>query len=419
MHGPPQFGKSIIISQRFPSWNLGISPLSRVRLACYNLTHAERFSKVNLSIMRGPEFRRSFTSELSSVPEKCPADEWSTNARARLLDANPSFKALGLGSGFTGLGVDTLIIDDPYKNREEALSDATNANIKGWWTDVVLPRLNPETNVVVMFHRWSENDFAGFLMSTGDWEQFRFPAIADGAVKPAPDALGRQEGEVLTERYSKEYLEAIKLEQGMSFYALYQGTPFPPDGSLFKVENIKTEAASPAECKRVRYWDKAATASGGDYTAGVRIARDSKGLFWVENVERGQWATDERDNRIRQIAETDGVEVKVSGEQEPGAAGKDAALAFIRLLAGFSVTCTPSTGNKEVRADPFSAQVNAGNVRLVEGDWNKAFLDELRSFPFGKHDDQVDAASGAFNLLTRARVESDDEMYSYGEREYV
>src|SRR5688572_24955104 len=112
IHGPPQFGKSIIISQRYPSWKLGVKPLSRVRLACYNLTHAERFSKVNLSIMRGADFKGFFPSENCEVPEKCPADEWSTKARAKLLDANPSFKALGLGSGFTGLGVDDLIIDD-------------------------------------------------------------------------------------------------------------------------------------------------------------------------------------------------------------------------------------------------------------------------------------------------------------------
>jgi predicted phage terminase large subunit-like protein len=350
--------------------------------------------------MRGPDYRGFFTSPEVEVPEKCPADEWSTQARVRLLDANPSFKALGLGSGFTGLGVDTLIIDDPYKNREEALSEAVNKNIRGWWTDVVLPRLNPDTNVVVMFHRWTENDFAGFLMASGEWEQYRFPAIGDGAKEPAPDALGREPGIPLTDRYSVEYLEAIKAEQGLSFYALYQGTPYPPEGSLFKVENLKIEPASPAECNRVRYWDKAATVAGGDFTAGVRIARDANGCFWIEDVCRGQWDTDSRDKKIRQVAELDGTKVRIGGEQEPGAAGKDAALAFIRLLAGFYVSCAPASGSKEVRADPLSAQVNAGNVRLVKGDWNKAFIEEMQVFPQGKHDDQVDAASGAFNLLT-------------------
>lgn len=368
--------------------------------------------------MQGEDYREFFPSERCRVPDKCPADEWSTRARAKLLDANPSFKALGLGSGFTGLGVDDLIIDDPYKNREEALSEAVNKNIKGWWTDVVLPRLNPKTNVVVMFHRWSENDFAGFLMSTGEWEQLRFPAIADGVTDPAPDALGRDEGELLTDRYSRDYLEAIKAEQGISFFALYQGTPYPPEGSLFKVENIKIEKAAPVEGVRCRYWDKAASIAAGDYSAGVRMARDEIGLYWIENVNRGQWGTDHRDKEIKQTASTDGKAVRIAGEQEPGSAGKDAAQAFIRMLAGYSVSCGPASGSKETRADPFSAQVNAGNVRMVEGDWNKAFLDEMRAFPFGKHDDQVDAASGAFNYLASLNLEPDDN-YSYGYRSYT
>jgi hypothetical protein len=148
IHGPPQFGKSLIISQRFPAWMLGKKPLGRVRLACYNISHAERFSKVNLSIMQSAEYQAMFPDAL--VPDRTTAEEWSTVARAKLLDANPSFKALGLGTGFTGLGVDTLIIDDPYKNRQEALSEATNVNLWGWWSDVVLPRMNPSTNVVVM-----------------------------------------------------------------------------------------------------------------------------------------------------------------------------------------------------------------------------------------------------------------------------
>jgi predicted phage terminase large subunit-like protein len=121
---------------------------------------------------------------------------------------------------------------------------------------------------------------------------------------------------------------------------------------------------------------------------------------------------------IKQTAELDGTNVRIGGEQEPGSSGKDAALAFVRMLAGFAVTCAPGSGSKEVRADPFSAQVNAGNVRLVKNDWNKAFIKEMRAFPYGKHDDQVDAASGAFNLLTRRSDDKDEECYSSGYREY-
>ena len=91
--------------------------------------------------------------------------------------------------------------------------------------------------------------------------------------------------------------------------------------------------------------------------------------------------------------------VKVWLEREAGVAGVDRTQATIRLLAGHSVSSERPTGSKEVRADPFAAQCEAGNVKVVRGEWNTAFLDELCLFPFSRNDDQVDAASGGFNKL--------------------
>ncbi len=70
-------------------------------------------------------------------------------------------------------------------------------------------------------------------------------------------------------------------------------------------------------------------------------------------------------------------------------------------MSGFSVRTEKVTGSKELRADSFSSQVNAGNVRIVAGEWNKEFIEELRKFPRGKHDDQIDAVSLAFNAANQ------------------
>jgi hypothetical protein len=237
IHGPPQFGKSIVISQRFPSWALGIKPDYRIRLCCYNEEHATRFSKINLELMRAPDYREWFPNPGARVPLRAKEDEWYTLARAARLDAQPSFRALGLNSGFVGLGADLLIVDDPYKDRMEAYSETINANIQGWWNDVVIPRMNPRTNVVVMFHRWHEQDFAGHLLKQGGWEYIRFPALADGLPgDPTWDEGLRTEiGESLApQRYSTPYLEAVKARQGeQSFGSLYQGQPNPPSGAIF------------------------------------------------------------------------------------------------------------------------------------------------------------------------------------------
>jgi len=87
-------------------------------------------------------------------------------------------------------------------------------------------------------------------------------------------------------------------------------------------------------------------------------------------------------------------------EQEPGSSGKDTIATYVRLLKGYSFRGDRVTGSKEERADPFAAQAEAGNVKLLRAEWNRAYLEELEQFPHGKHDDQVDASSGAFAQLT-------------------
>jgi predicted phage terminase large subunit-like protein len=132
---------------------------------------------------------------------------------------------------------------------------------------------------------------------------------------------------------------------------------------------------------------------------GVKIARDREGVFYVEDVVRGQWSALARERIMRQTAEMDGGDVVVGVEQEPGSGGLESAQNSVRNLAGFSVYAEKVTGEKQVRAMPFAAQCEARNVRLVRGAWNAAYLDELCSFPYGSHDDQVDSSSGAFARL--------------------
>jgi predicted phage terminase large subunit-like protein len=98
-------------------------------------------------------------------------------------------------------------------------------------------------------------------------------------------------------------------------------------------------------------------------------------------------------------AAADGVQVEISLPQDPGQAGKVQARDLVSALAGYIVHASPETGDKVTRAEPIAAQAAAGNVRLVRGDWNEAFLDELTNFPAGSHKDQVDALSGAFARL--------------------
>ena len=121
--------------------------------------------------------------------------------------------------------------------------------------------------------------------------------------------------------------------------------------------------------------------------------------YVILDVVRGQWSAHEREKIIKQTAQMDGYNCEVWVEQEPGSGGKESAENTIRNLAGYMVKKEPVTGDKTLRAEPLSDQVNIGNVRLLKGPWNQKFIDELQNFPVGKYKDQVDAAGGAFNKI--------------------
>jgi predicted phage terminase large subunit-like protein len=107
---------------------------------------------------------------------------------------------------------------------------------------------------------------------------------------------------------------------------------------------------------------------------------------------------------IRQCAELDGLATRIFMEQEPGSSGLESVQGTISNLAGFSARPDKPSGEKTDRADPFSVQVNNGSVQILEAPWNLNFIEELKYYPKGTHDDQVDAASGAFNKLVTKRV---------------
>ena len=170
---------------------------------------------------------------------------------------------------------------------------------------------------------------------------------------------------------------------------------------MFKRHWFEIVGAAAAGGRRIRFWDKAATEDGGDYTVGVLMS-EFGGVYFIEDVVRGQWSTFNRESMIRQTAVLDNAkwpQVVTWLEQEGGSGGKDSAKVSIKNLAGFSVKAETATGDKETRAEPFANQAEAMNVKLVKADWNEDYLIELGGFPNGKHDDQVDASSGAFNKL--------------------
>jgi predicted phage terminase large subunit-like protein len=168
---------------------------------------------------------------------------------------------------------------------------------------------------------------------------------------------------------------------------------------MFKRHWFNTVRAVPKGTKFCRGWDLAATEGGGDYTVGVKMGVQPDGRFIVVNVVRHQYSPANVEKLIKSTTTQDGYLCEQSLPQDPGQAGKQQASYYIGKLAGYTAHATIESGDKETRAEPFSAQAEAGNVDILEGEWNTEWLDELCVFPNGKYKDQVDASSRAFNVL--------------------
>jgi predicted phage terminase large subunit-like protein len=203
-----------------------------------------------------------------------------------------------------------------------------------------------------------------------------------------------------------------------SWESLYQQSPIVVGGGMFPIERIKLLDARPELKdikKTVRYWDKAGSTDEGAFTAGVLMHELVSGGYVISDVVRGQWAAFEREKQIKATAERDAamfgqMKVEIHMEQEPGSGGKESAERTIAMLAGYLVYAKTVTGNKELRADPYAAQWQGGNIALLVRPWNDDFLDEHEAFPNSKYKDQVDAAAGAFAKIVGDLVQYDTSM---------
>lgn len=163
-----------------------------------------------------------------------------------------------------------------------------------------------------------------------------------------------------------------------------------------------SEPPAPYEIKtQCRFWDFAATDSKkSDWTAGALVYILHDGRWVVKDIVHERKDPPDVERLVRQTAIDDGISTPVWAEQEPGSSGK-AYISHLKrnILAGFQFNGERSTGSKIDRAKALASQAEAGNVYLVEGDWNKTFIDEASLFPASKHDDQIDAIAGGFNKL--------------------
>ena len=418
---PPGSTKTITCSIMFPVWCWTLWPWMRFITSSYSGQLSLESAEYARELIRSTEFQDVY-------PDLEIKDDKDTKGNFRIAQRMPGLSRVrkprivaggnrystSVGGTLTGFHGDILIVDDPL-NPQQAVSDVELANVNHWMEQTLPTRKTNKdvTPTILIMQRLHEDDPTGHTLAKkkanikhicipGECRNYRKQVHPQELLKYYQDDL------MDPRRLPWRVLRDLEIDLGQYGYAGQIGqNPTPPGGGMFKVDRFSPLQTPPDEnhiVKTVRYWDKAATQDAGAYTAGVKMCLLNNGRWVVLDVRRGRWATEVRERIIADTAVGDGYGTVVWLEQEPGSAGKESAENTIRNLGGFAAYSERPTGNKEQRATPYSVQVNNGNVLILNGIWNRDFIEEHRFFPYGIYKDQVDAGGGAFSKLTSKKI---------------
>lgn len=392
---PPRHGKTELATKRFAAWFSGRHPEQDVAVASYSDTMAEDFGADVRAIMHSPRYKQVFpTHKLRR----------GGNAKSNIqTEKGGRLVFVGRGGALTGRGAHTLLIDDLFKDHEEARSQAIRDQAWNWFTKVAMTRRMGKRLVVVTTTRWHSDDVIGRLtdpenphyneIEAKKWKIIRLPAIAED-----DDPLGRAPGEALwPERYDLEFLHSQMRLDPLGFAALYQQRPTVADGVLFRRENIQyyRRADLPESLRIYCASDHAVGVSQrNDPSCFIKVGVDGQNNIYVLDVFWQKVPTDRAVEAMLGMA---------GGDQRPllwwaerGHISKSIGPFLTRRMLETGVfinlvEVTPAT-DKEQRAQSIAARVAMGKVFFPAGAfWTEKAVSEMLAFPNGNHDDFVDA----------------------------
>ena len=413
---PPGSTKTAIVGIMFPIWCW----VNWFHLRFITASHTSALSletaEYSREIIRSQKFKELFPELTVKLDKDTKSNfrvvkrEFVHKGRVPQLKTGGNRYSTSVGGTITGFHGHINIVDDPL----EPIKAVGEAEIKkaNHWMDNTLPFRKVDKKITVtilIMQRLHQNDPTAHLLKNRK-DSIKHICIP-GEIKNYEDQVRPVE---LIKQYTKDGLldpkrldwEVLKeLEKlGQFTYGGQIGqNPVPLGGGMFKTDHLIVTERQPFPqdiVNTVRYWDKAGTQGGGAYTVGAKMCKLKDDTFMVLHVKRGQWASEERERIIKETAQADGVNCKVYVEQEPGSGGKESADATIKNLVGFATYKDRPVGDKALRADPYSVQVNQGQVKVLKGEWNKEYIEELKYFPNSTYKDQTDASSGAFSKLT-------------------
>lgn len=402
---PPQEGKTTWIAN-YVAWQLVRNPKLKIVYATYSQARANSVSRQIRSLVKQWTPLKAGSSSVQL---------WETKEGGGLL-------AAGRGSAMTGFRSDMTIIDDPIKDMVEAQSETLREQTVEWFSSVVLTRMASLSQIVVIATRWHKDDLIAHVIKQLDAEYINVPAQATHG--PDPDAegnydiLGRQPGEWLNSVQNRTEKSWLLIKRAVGTYvweALYQGDPKVTGGSYINVDKIdvlpwegivyqdeRTGCMMTLDrALIVQSWDLTfgqidstgkKKATSGDYVAGHVYAVIGTKWILVDRVHE-RYTFTETVNAVLRMSARWPQTSRIYVEKKANGA---ALLNTLRKRAALIKPVEPQ-GSKEVRALAVQPTVDEGNVAILDTVLDQRMLQEFRDFPFGKHDDDVDAFTQAIN----------------------
>lgn len=432
---PPRHAKSFYGTINFPAYCMMRDPTREIMVAGYNSELAATFGRQTREIVTNPANLKSFP-KFKLSQESRAVDFWKTVEGG-------AYYAVGMGGTTTGRGANILIVDDPYKTREEADSTVKRNKIWDFYTASLLTRMQPHRNgkppiLIVTHTRWNPDDIGARIMESdefkrGEWFHLNYPAIRtiesgveikrsdlpkdDPRYIPARIIVNgkyvnitssymnksnkyvscEREVALWPERFPLKELKKIRERIGdREFEALYQQNPYVLGGNIIKISWFKryTPETCPTEFHAIVIGLDTAfkTKSWNDFSVITVAGITELGDIYILKVYREKLEYPDLKRKLVNINSVWRGRGLRGWYVEDAASGQSL---IQDMRHGSSLTILPwkpGTNDKTNRCTSITPIIEGGRVFIPEeADWLDDWEVELSQFPSGKHDDQVDS----------------------------
>ena len=409
-------GKSELVGRRLPVFFLSHFPEREVIYVTHTADKAYEFSKDSRQLIEHNEKFKELFPDIKTAGDARNVKTW------RLSNGKGKSQYFGFKSGISGSGASIVIIDDFFKNREDAESEKIQKKVKKEFSSGIMTRLADPSIVFLIGTRWNLNDLIQFCIDESK-KNPKFPQLEFGKNLITMPGISDQypSGYLFPERFSPAWYEQqmATLVTDYERASLMQCDPILDGGNLLKIENVKKiDLKEVPECRKIIVIDLASSSDtkkdqDPDYTVamyGCMVYRNGVEHMYIIDMMRIRETAPKRNKKLLQFINRYHCSIYV----EAIAGYKDTYETIKSLLYGKRVVNKISaevmSKDKQSRAEPLEPIFDAGNFYVVKNNWNDELLKECGAWDSGKHDDQIDCLSMIYHVQKRKPVVRDEHL---------